>query len=449
MSKTIIKNGTIVNDGTRFVGSVIIDSETIEAIIPGELPEESARTASRVIDAEGKWILPGVIDDQVHFREPGLTHKAEIATESVAAVAGGVTSFMDMPNTLPQTTTLETLEWKYQRAAEVSPANYSFYIGATNDNFDTLKQVDFSQVCGVKIFMGSSTGNMLVDNETSLRRIFAEIPALIAVHCEQENIIQANKKRYIERFGEELPIFFHPLIRSAEACYASSAQAVSLATQYNTRLHLLHLSTAREMSLLDQAPLAGKRITGEVCVHHLWFDDNDYAQYGNRIKWNPAIKTCGDRKALLEALRVGRLDVVATDHAPHLWNEKQGSCLKAASGGPLIQHSLQVMLELSSRGEFSLEQVVEKMCHAPAQLYRIKQRGYLRPGYYADIVVVDPHKPYTVTPDNILSKCRWSPFEGHTFPASIERTFVNGHEVFVEGKATGLTPGKRLAFHNS
>ena len=296
MSKTIIKNGTIVNDGTRFVGSVIIDSETIEAIIPGELPEESARTASRVIDAEGKWILPGVIDDQVHFREPGLTHKAEIATESVAAVAGGVTSFMDMPNTLPQTTTLETLEWKYQRAAEVSPANYSFYIGATNDNFDTLKQVDFSQVCGVKIFMGSSTGNMLVDNETSLRRIFAEIPALIAVHCEQENIIQANKKRYIERFGEELPIFFHPLIRSAEACYASSAQAVNLATQYNTRLHLLHLSTAREMSLLDQAPLAGKRITGEVCVHHLWFDDNDYAQYGNRIKWNPAIKTCGDRK---------------------------------------------------------------------------------------------------------------------------------------------------------
>ena len=449
MSKTIIKNGTIVNDGTRFVGSVIIDSETIEAIIPGELPEESARTARRIIDAEGKWILPGVIDDQVHFREPGLTHKAEIATESVAAVAGGVTSFMDMPNTLPQTTTLEALEWKYQRAAEVSPANYSFYIGATNDNFETLKQVDFSQVCGVKIFMGSSTGNMLVDNETSLRRIFAEIPALIAVHCEQENIIQANKKRYIERFGEELPIFFHPLIRSAEACYASSAQAVSLATQYNTRLHLLHLSTAREMSLLDQAPLAGKRITGEVCVHHLWFDDNDYAQYGNRIKWNPAIKTCGDRKALLEALRVGRLDVVATDHAPHLWNEKQGSCLKAASGGPLIQHSLQVMLELSSKGEFSLEQVVEKMCHAPAQLYRIKQRGYLRPGYYADIVVVDPHKPYTVTPDNILSKCRWSPFEGHTFPASIERTFVNGHEVFAEGKATGLTPGKRLAFHNS
>ena len=449
MSKTIIKNGTIVNDGSRFVGSVIIDGETIEAIIPGELPEESARTARRIIDAEEKWILPGVIDDQVHFREPGLTHKAEIATESVAAVAGGVTSFMDMPNTLPQTTTLETLEWKYQRAAEVSPANYSFYIGATNDNFEILKQVDFSQVCGVKIFMGSSTGNMLVDNETSLRRIFAEIPALIAVHCEQENIIQANKKRYIERFGEELPIFFHPLIRSAEACYASSAQAVSLATQYNTRLHLLHLSTAREMSLLDQAPLAGKRITGEVCVHHLWFDDNDYAQYGNRIKWNPAIKTCGDRKALLDALRVGRLDVVATDHAPHLWSEKQGSCLKAASGGPLIQHSLQVMLELSSRGEFTLEQVVEKMCHAPAQLYHIKQRGYLRPSYYADIVVVDPHKPYTVTPDNILSKCRWSPFEGHTFPASIERTFVNGHEVFVEGKATGLTPGKRLAFHNS
>ena len=446
MSRTIIKNGTIVNEGTHFVGSVIIDGEFIESIIPSKLPEEITQTAHRVIDAEGKWILPGVIDDQVHFREPGLTHKAEIATESIAAVAGGVTSFMDMPNTSPQTTTLETLEWKYKRAAEVSPANYSFYIGATNDNFETLKQVDFSQVCGVKVFMGSSTGNMLVDNESSLRRIFAEIPALIAVHCEQESIIQANKKRYTQRFGENLPIFFPPLIRSAEACYASSVQAVELATRYNTRLHLLHLSTARETTLLDNAPLAKKRITGEVCVHHLWFDDNDYAQYGNRIKWNPAIKTCGDRKALLEALRDNRLDVVATDHAPHLWSEKQGSCLKAASGGPLVQHSLQVMLELSMKGKFPLELVVEKMCHAPAQLYRIERRGYLRPGYYADIVIVDPYKPCTVTPDNILTKCKWSPFEGHTFPVSIERTLVNGNEVFAEGKISNRIPGKRLTF---
>lgn len=447
MGKTIIKNGTIINDGERFTGSVVIEGEYIDSIIRGELPETVAASAQHIIDATGKWVIPGAIDDQVHFREPGLTHKAEIATESVAAVAGGVTSFMDMPNTKPQTTTLEDLDWKYERAAQVSPANYSFYIGATNNNFEVLKQVDFSQVCGVKIFMGSSTGNMLVDNEKTLRQIFAEIPALIAVHCEEEHIIQANRKYYTERFGEELPIFFHPLIRSAEACYASSSRAAELASQYGTRLHLLHLSTAREMSLLDAAPLAQKRITGEVCVHHLWFDDNDYAQYGNRIKWNPAIKTCGDRKALLEALRNNRLDVVATDHAPHLWSEKQGSCLKAASGGPLVQHSLQVMLELSQRGEFSLERVVEKMCHAPAQLYRIERRGYLRPGYYADLVVVDPHKPYTVTRDNILSKCGWSPFEGHTFPSSIERTFVNGNEVFAEGRLLNRTPGKRLTFH--
>ncbi len=448
MGKTIIKNGTIINDGEQFTGSIVIDGEFIEVVIRGPLPEQIEATACRIIDATGKWVLPGVIDDQVHFREPGLTHKAEIATESVAAVAGGVTSFMDMPNTIPQTTTLEALDWKYERAAQVSPANYSFYIGATNDNFEVLEQVDFSQVCGVKIFMGSSTGNMLVDNESVLRRIFAEIPALIAVHCEEESIIQANKKYYTQRFGENLSIFFHPLIRSAEACYASSSRAAELASQYGTRLHLLHLSTAREMSLLDSAPLSQKRITGEVCVHHLWFDDNDYAQYGNRIKWNPAVKTCGDRKALLEALRNGRLDVVATDHAPHLWSEKQGSCLKAASGGPLVQHSLQLMLELAQRDEFPLELVVTKMCHAPAQLYHIDRRGYLRPGYYADIVVVNPHKPYTVTRENILSKCGWSPFEGHTFPASIERTFINGYEAFAEGRVDTLVPGKRLVFHH-
>ena len=298
--------------------------------------------------------------------------------------------------------------------------------------------------------MGSSTGNMLVDNEKTLRRIFAEIPALIAVHCEQESIIQANKKYYTERFGEDLPIFFHPLIRSAEACYTSSAKAVELATRYDTRLHVLHLSTAREMSLFDNhKPLSEKHITSEVCVHHLWFDDNDYAQFGNRIKWNPAIKTCADRRALLDALRCGKLDVVATDHAPHLWSEKQGSCLKAASGGPLIQHSLQTMLELSLTGEFTIEQVVEKMCHAPATLYRIDRRGYLRSGHYADIVVVDPCKPYTVTTENILSKCKWSPFEGHTFPISIDRTFVNGNEVFSEGKACNRTRGKRLTFHDN
>ena len=450
MCRTIITNGTIVNDGEHFIGSIIVKGEFIESVIKGKLPENIVYDTDRIIDASGKWILPGVIDDQVHFREPGLTHKAEIATESVAAVAGGITSFMEMPNTVPQTTTLEALEWKYSRAAEVSPANYSFYIGATNDNFEVLKQVDFSQVCGVKIFMGSSTGNMLVDSEKTLRRIFAEIPALIAVHCEQESIIQANKKYYTERFGEDLPIFFHPLIHSAEACYTSSAKAVELATRYDTRLHVLHLSTAREMSLFDNhKPLSEKHITGEVCVHHLWFDDNDYAQFGNRIKWNPAIKTCADRRALLDALRCGKLDVVATDHAPHLWSEKQGSCLKAASGGPLIQHSLQTMLELSLKGEFTIEQVVEKMCHAPATLYRIDRRGYLRSGHYADIVVVDPCKPYTVTTENILSKCKWSPFEGHTFPISIDRTFVNGNEVFSEGKVCNRTRGKRLTFHDN
>ena len=406
MCRTIITNGTIVNDGEHFIGSITIKGEFIESVIKGKLPENIVYDTDRIIDASGKWILPGVIDDQVHFREPGLTHKAEIATESVAAVAGGITSFMEMPNTVPQTTTLEALEWKYSRAAEVSPANYSFYIGATNDNFEVLKQVDFSQVCGVKIFMGSSTGNMLVDNEKTLRRIFAEIPALIAVHCEQESIIQANKKYYTERFGEDLPIFFHPLIRSAEACYTSSAKAVELATRNDT-------------------------------------------QFGNRIKWNPAIKTCADRRALLDALRCDNLDVVATDHAPHLWSEKQGSCLKAASGGPLIQHSLQTMLELSLKGEFTIEQVVEKMCHAPATLYRIDRRGYLRSGYYADIVVVDPCRPYTVTIENILSKCKWSPFEGHTFPISIDRTFVNGNEVFSEGKVCNRTRGKRLTFHDN
>ncbi len=448
MCRTILQNGTIVTDGEKFVGSVIINGEFIESVIRGELPEGIVQPDDRLIDTTGKWILPGVIDDQVHFREPGLTHKAEIATEAAAAVAGGVTSFMDMPNTLPQTTTLDALEWKYRRAAETSPANYSFYIGATNDNFDVLKQIDFSQVCGVKIFMGSSTGNMLVDNSETLQRIFAEVPALLTVHCEQEQVIQQNKKYYTERFGEELPIFFHPLIRNAEACYTSSAKAVELASKYNARLHVLHLSTEREMALLDNSKSLGeKRITGEVCVHHLWFDDNDYAQYGNRIKWNPAIKTCADRKALLEALRSDKLDVVATDHAPHLWSEKQGSCLKATSGGPLIQHSLQVMLQLAMRGEFPLELVVEKMCHAPALLYRIDRRGYLRPGFYADIVVVDPEKPYTVSTENLLSKCGWSPFEGHTFPVSIDTTFVNGNAVYSEGKVSTRFRGKRLAFH--
>lgn len=311
----------------------------------------------------------------MHFREPGLTHKADIHSESVAAVAGGVTSYMEMPNTNPQTTTKEALDWKFNRAAETSVANYSFYMGATNDNIRELHQIDYSRVCGVKLFMGSSTGNMLVDQPVALKKIFAEIPALIAVHCEKEEIIRSNREYYVSRFGEELPIQFHPLIRSAEACYASSSQAVDLAVRYNARLHLLHLSTARELSLLEDRPLSEKRVTGEVCVHHLFFDDNDYAGYGNKIKWNPAIKTCADRLALTEAVRTNRIDVVATDHAPHLWSEKLGSCLKAASGGPLVQHSLLVMLDKVVKGDFTLEQVVRKMCHAPGRTVSYRKTG--------------------------------------------------------------------------
>ena len=447
MCRTIITNGTIVNDGEHFIGSIIVKGEFIESVIKGKLPENIVCNTDRIIDASGKWILPGVIDDQVHFREPGLTHKAEIATESVAAVAGGITSFMEMPNTVPQTTTLEALEWKYSRAAEVSPANYSFYIGATNDNFEVLKQVDFSQVCGVKIFMGSSTGNMLVDSEKTLRRIFAEIPALIAVHCEQESIIQANKKYYTERFGEDLPIFFHPLIRSAEACYTSSAKAVELATRYDTRLHVLHLSTAREMSLFDNhKPLSEKHITGEVCVHHLWFDDNDYAQFGNRIKWNPAIKTEEDRQALLQALNDNRLDIIATDHAPHLPAEKAGVYTQSASGGPMVQHSLVVMLELMEKGQITLENIVDKMCHAPAQIYGICNRGYIREGYQADLVLVSHGERWEVNTENILSKCGWSPLEGNSFRWKVEKTFANGHLIYNGDTVDGTYRGEELRF---
>lgn len=447
MYKTIIKNGTIVNEGKRFEGYLIIEGETIREVAEGNIPEQLELEANEVIDANGLWVLPGAIDDQVHFREPGLTHKAEIATESRAAVAGGVTSFMEMPNTHPQTTTLDTLKWKYERAADVSVANYSFYIGATNDNADVLRQIDFREVCGIKIFMGSSTGNMLVDNAATLERVFSESPALIAVHCEQEEIIRNNREYYTRRFGDDLPIYFHPMIRSAEACYTSSSRAAELADRTGARLHLLHLSTARELTLLDSRPLSEKKITGEACVHFLWFDDNNYAEYGNRIKWNPAIKTCADRLAMLEGIRNGKLDVVATDHAPHLPAEKIGNCLRAASGGPLVQHSLQVMLELHRRGEFPLETVVQKMAHAPADLYRIDRRGYLRPGYFADIVLVNPNRRYTVSPANILSKCGWSPFEGHTFPCSIERTWVNGVTAFADGAVSDTCRGKRLLFH--
>ena len=444
--RTIIQNGLIINEGREYVGSIIIDNNTITHIVEGNLDACILAMADRIIEAQGCWVIPGVIDDQVHFREPGLTHKADIATESRAAVAGGVTSYMDMPNTKPATITADALAWKQQQAQETSVANYSFYIGATNDNAELITTLDYTHVCGIKLFMGSSTGNMLVDESKTLEKIFAEAPVLVATHCEEEEVIQANRARYTAMFGEDLPIYFHPMIRNAEACYRSSAKAVELATRHNARLHLLHLSTARELTLLEDRPLAEKRITGEVCVHHLWFDDNDYAQYGNRIKWNPAIKSCADRRALLEATATNRLDIVATDHAPHLLSEKEGSCLKAASGGPLVQFSLQTMLELAEKGHFTRTQVVEKMCHAPAALFGVARRGYIREGYYADIAIIDPCRPYTVTTDRILSRCGWSPFEGHTYPHSITHTLVNGVVAYENGSINDNCRGQLLLF---
>ena len=446
MKRIWIKDAVIINENREFRGSVLIQGDKIEQIYEGDLYDRMINISDEIIDASGKWLIPGVIDDQVHFREPGLTYKADIHSESMAAAAGGITSYMEMPNTVPQTTTIDALEWKFERAARTSVVNYSFYIGANNDNLAELKKINPKRICGVKVFMGSSTGNMLVNNTRTLENIFREISSVIAVHCEKEEIIKANREMYVSRFGEDLPVMFHPLIRSAEACYASSAQAVELASKYNTRLHILHLSTAKELSLLEDKPLSEKRITGEVCVHHLFFDDNDYAQCGNLIKWNPAIKTMADRLALMKAVNGNRIDVIATDHAPHLWSEKQGSCLKAASGGPLIQHSLLTMVDKFYRGEISMTKVVEKMCHAPAELFRVQKRGYIREGYYADLVLVDPQKKYTVTRENILSKCGWSPFYGDTFPATIETTFVNGVKVYDKGIVNEENCGCELRF---
>jgi dihydroorotase len=444
----LIRNATIVNEGRTFEGSVLIDGEYIKAIYEGVHVAELLKPYSE-IDATGMLLLPGIIDDQVHFRDPGLTQKGDIYTESKAAVAGGVTSFMDMPNTNPQTTTIELLEEKYELGSQKSLANYSFLMGVTNDNIDELKKVNPRNVAGVKMFMGSSTGNMLVDNNETLNRVFAEIPLLIVTHCEDENTIRHNIKYYKELLGEDIPIEYHPLIRSAEACYKSSALAVELATKYNSRLHVFHLSSAMEMSLFSSdIPLKEKRITAEVCVHHLWFSDADYARYGNLIKWNPAIKSESDRLALIEAVNSNKIDVIATDHAPHLLSEKQGFCLKAASGGPLIQHSLVAMLQMVKNGTFSLEKVIDKMCHAPAELFRIEKRGYIRPGYYADLVLVDPNREWTVNKDNILYKCGWSPFEGTKFSASVLQTWVNGKLVYDNGQFDETVRGKRLLFNN-
>lgn len=445
MNKTLIKNARILNEGRLYPGSVLIEGDKIAAIYEDTVPA-SAEDAE-CIDATGKLLLPGVIDDQVHFREPGLTHKGDIASESRAAVAGGVTTFMDMPNTKPQTTRLDELEWKLQRAAETSAANYSFFFGGTNDNMEEIRKLDRTRVPGLKLFLGSSTGNMLVDRKESLERIFREAGMLIAVHAEKEEVIQRNIARYTQLYGDDLDISFHSKIRSEEACYASSSEAAELAARLGARLHILHLSTAKELSLLDGTlPLKNKKITGEVCVHHLWFHEEDYARFGNRIKWNPAVKTLADRTALREAVNRDVIDIVATDHAPHLLSEKEGSCLKAASGGPLVQHSLVVMLELAAEGRFTYEKVVDKMAHKPAELFRIDRRGYIRPGYYADLVLVDPEKTWTVSKENILYKCGWSPFEGYTFHHGIWKTFVNGRLVYSDGRIDESVRGMEVRY---
>ncbi len=444
MSSILIKNIKIINEGRSVIGSILIKDDLIEKIFT---EDEKLPVAENIIDGTGKLLLPGVIDDQVHFREPGLTHKAEIFTEARAAVAGGTTSYMEMPNTKPQATTHEVLEDKYKLASERSIANYSFYIGATNDNLDELLKTDPEKVCGIKVFMGSSTGNMLVDNESTLAGIFSKAPTLIAAHCEDEDTIQANLQAAKEKYGDDVPFEMHHLIRSEEACYKSSSKAATLARKYGARLHILHLTTAKELDLLDKGmPIEERKITGEVCVHHLWFTSNDYKKYGARIKWNPAIKTVNDRNALRKAVADDTLTVVATDHAPHTKEEKQGTYFNAPSGGPLVQHSLVAMLEMVKEGVFTYEQVVEKMCHAPAQLFKVKNRGFIKEGFKADLVIVEPDNKWTVASENIYSKCGWSPFEGNSFTHLVSHTFVNGHLAYHNGVFDDSKMGERLTF---
>lgn len=443
---TLIKNAIIVNEGIEIKGSVLIENEFISEIflkdIPGSVLENSA-----IIDAESLYLFPGVIDDQVHFREPGLTHKAEIYTEAKAAVAGGVTSFMEMPNTSPQTTTQKLLEEKFKLGAEKSLANYSFYIGATNENIDELLQTDSKNVCGIKIFMGASTGNMLVDKPETLDQIFKKSQLLIATHCEDENTVKSNLQKYLADYGENIPIKYHPYIRSEEACLKSSTMAVSLAKKYNSRLHVLHVSTAAELALFDNSiPLKDKRITSEVCVHHLWFDESDYEQLGNRIKWNPAIKSSKDKELLLKGLLDNKLDVIATDHAPHTLDEKSNVYTKAPSGGPLIQHSLIAMLELNHVGKISLAQIVNKMSHAPAITFNIEKRGFIRKGYFADLVLTDLSANWQIEKENILYKCGWSPLEGTTMHSKVISTFVNGRLIYNKGEFFEQYKGMPLKF---
>jgi dihydroorotase len=442
--KTLLKGAKIFNEGISFVADILIDNQRIEKIESNI----SVTPNTQVVILDGKWILPGCIDDQVHFREPGLTHKANIATESQAAVAGGITTFMEMPNTVPNTLTQELLEEKYTIAQHTSAANYSFFMGASNDNLDEVLKTNEKNVCGVKIFMGSSTGNMLVDNETTLTNLFSQVPLLIATHCEDEATIRANATLYKEKYGENIPIEAHPLIRSEEACYLSSSMAVELAKKYNTRLHILHISTAKEVALFDNTlPLEKKRITAEACVHHLWFSDEDYAKKGNFIKWNPAVKTANDRDGIWKGLLDNHIDIVATDHAPHTLEEKSKAYNQAPSGGPLVQHALLVMLEKAKEGIISVERVVEKMAHAPAICFQLAERGFIREGYYADLVVVDPTETITVDKSNVLYKCGWSPFEGVTFSHKIAGTYVNGTLVYDGNQIVSDQKGMRVLFN--
>lgn len=444
MSKKLFKSAFVINEGTTQVLDVLVVGERIEKVASSI----SADSTMEVIDCEGKYLIPGAIDDQVHFREPGLTHKGQIMTESRAAAAGGVTSYMEMPNTVPNALTQELLADKYRRASEVSAVNYSFFMGASNDNYEEVMKTDGKTVCGVKIFMGSSTGNMLVDNTEVLDRLFANVPWLIATHCEDEATVRANLEIYKEKYGDAIPVSAHPLIRSEEACYLSSSRAAEMAKKNGTRLHILHISTGKETYLFDNTlPLKDKKITSEACIHHLWFSDADYETKGNFIKWNPAVKTAADRDEIWKALLENRIDVVATDHAPHTIEEKSQSYSNAPSGGPLVQHSILAMLEASLEGKISKERVIEKMCHAPAELFRIDERGFIREGYFADLVVVDPNKTYEVTKASLLYQCGWSPFEGVTFNHTIAQTYVNGNLVW-DGKTIDTSViGKRLTFH--
>lgn len=441
--KTIIKNGTIVNEGKRFTADILISNGRIEKIAA----QISVTEKVNEVDASGLLVLPGCIDDQVHFREPGLTHKGNIYTESRAAVAGGITSFMEMPNTVPNALTQDLLEDKYQIAAQNALANYSFFMGASNDNLEEVLRTDNSKICGVKVFMGSSTGNMLVDKESVLEGLFSRVGALIATHCEDETTVRANLAAFQEKYGDQIPVTAHPLIRNEAACYLSSSKAVALAKKHGARLHILHISTAKETALFENTlPLEQKKITAEACIHHLWFSDADYATKGNLIKWNPAVKTAFDREGIWEALLDDRIDVVATDHAPHTIEEKAQAYSSAPSGGPLVQHALLAMLDKVQEGKISLERVVEKMAHAPATLFRIKERGYIREGYAADLVLVAPTPNKPVSKADLLYKCGWSPFEGYQFANHIHSTYVNGNCVYADAKIIEQGPGQRLLF---